>query len=206
MGDLRNELLGGTSSGSLIPPYRMLIPAGWQAYDLGEDDERTLVAQASTRLQSAGRADLARHLAQQVRDTLANLRRQNAFCYALAGESAPTWVLGAASLVGMRRDATPELPLDAIVEDAIVNHAAQPLGGDERFVRWTERREVTLDGEKVATTMLNYMTPVPGSRRTRAVQWVVNVAHAVDLPEDDPSLLAWNLLFDTHVASFTWVK
>lgn len=206
MNDLRAELLGGTGARSLVPPYRMLIPAGWQAYDMSDEDERALTSTATARLRSAGRGDLATGLAQHVQDALSSLRQQKAFCYALAGEGAPTWVIGSASLVGTRRDATPELPLDAIVEYAVTTYGGAPLGGDERFVRWTERRTTELDGESISTTMINYMTPVPGSRRTQAVHWVVNVAHASDLPEDAPALKAWNLLFDTHVASFTWVK
>lgn len=206
MTDLRAELLGGTGARSLVPPYRMLIPAGWQAYDMSVEDESALTGAATARLRSAGRADLAAGLTRQVQDALASLRQQKAFCYALAGEASPTWVLGSASLIGTRRDATPELPLDAIVQNAVTAHGGAPLGGDERFVRWTERRTATIDGEVVATTMLNYMTPIPGSRRTQAVHWVVNVAHAPELAEDDPALMAWNLLFDTHVASFTWVR
>lgn len=206
MTDLRSELFGGKGARSLVPPYRMLIPAGWQAYDMSEDNERALAGAATDRLRSAGRGDLAATLTRHVQDAMSSLRQQKAFCYALAGEASPTWAIGAASLVGTRRDATPEFPLDAIVQNVITEYGGAPLAGDERFVRWTERRTVTIDDEPVATTMINYMTPIPGSRRTQAVHWVVNVAHAPDLPEDDPTLSAWNLLFDTHVASFTWVK
>ncbi|MFV0408060.1 MAG: hypothetical protein ACK5LN_14780 [Propioniciclava sp.] len=203
MTDLKTELTGST--GALVPPYQMLIPAGWQAFDLSLHDERAIVAQAVLRLRSNGRGDLAPHLTHQVGQALTTLRRQNGFAYAIAGETSPTWAIGSASLVGVRRDATPDLPLDTVVTDAITRHGGAPLGGDERFVRWTTRRTVTLEGEEVTTTTINYLTPVPGSRRTQALQWSATVTHAADVAAEDPVLETWNLLFDTHVASFTWL-
>jgi len=200
--DLRAELKGGIAPS--IPQYRMLLPLGWQPYDLSADTERQLVGAARARLSRAGRADLATGLAVQVADALRSLRRQDAFAFALAGETAPSWVLGAASLVGLRRAATPELPLDAVVEDAVRNLGGVAVGEGHRMVRWTERRPVTVEGVDAVSFMINYLIPIPGTRRTRAVQWTATVAHAPDLAEDDPVLTAWVALFDHHVATFTW--
>jgi len=113
-------------------------------------------------------------------------------------------VLGAASLVGLRRAATPVLPLDAVVEDAVRNLGGVAVGEGHRMVRWTERRPVTVEGVDAVSFMINYLIPIPGTRRTQAVQWTATIAHAPDLAEDDPVLIAWVALFDHHVATFTW--
>ena len=202
MSDLRAELTGRV--GPTLPQFRMLLPLGWQSYDLSAQTERELVGAARTRLTQGGRADLAAALSAQVGDALRSLRGQSAFAFALAGEAAPSWVLGAASLVGLRRSGTPELPLDAVVEDAVRNRGGVAVGEGHRMVRWTERRPVTLDGVAAVSFLINYLIPIPGTRRTQAVQWTASVAHEADMAEDDPVLVAWVALFDHHVASFTW--
>lgn len=202
MSDLRAELTGRVGPG--IPPFRMLLPLGWQQYDLSAQTERELVGAARARLTQGGRPDLAAGLTVQVGDALRSLRAQDAFAFAIAGEGAPSWVLGAASLVGLRRTGTPELPLDAIVEDAVRNRGGVAVGEGHRMVRWTERRPVTLDGVAAVSFLINYLIPIPGTRRTQAVQWTASVAHAADMAEDDPVLVAWLGLFDHHVATFTW--
>jgi hypothetical protein len=200
--DLRAELKGRVAPA--VPQYRMLLPPGWQPYDLSADTERQLVGAATARLSQGGRGDLASGLAVQVADALRSLRGQDSFAFALAGENAPTWVLGAASLVGLVRKASPEFPLDAVVEDAVRNRGGVAIGEGHRIVRWTERRPVTMDGVAAVSFLINYLIPIPGTRRTQAVQWTATVAHAADMAEDEPVLLAWVALFDHHVATFTW--
>ena len=202
MSDLRAELKGRIAPS--IPQYRMLLPLGWQPYDLSADTERQLVGAARARLSQGGRADLATGFAVQVAEALRSLRGQEAFAFALAGEGAPSWVLGAASLVGLRRAATPDLTLDAVVEDAVRNLGGVAVGEGHRMMRWTERRPVTVEGVDAVSFMINYLIPIPGTRRTQAVQWTATIAHAPDLAEDDPVLIAWVALFDHHVATFTW--
>jgi hypothetical protein len=90
------------------------------------------------------------------------------------------------------------------VESAIRHHDGVPIGEGQRIVRWTERREVTVDGEDVASLLINYLIPVPGTRLTEAVQWTATITHEADLPADHPNLTLWTALFDTHVSTFTW--
>lgn len=203
MNDLRTELLGRKTP--TLPPYRMLLPPGWITFDLGEADEKTVLGQATARLGAAGRPDLAATLNLHVRDALSDLRRQNAFVYALPGEGSPTWKLGSASLVGIKRSSTPDVTLDDIVLSVVANHGAAPLAGDERILRWIEHRSVSLDDADARSMVLNYLIPVPGTRRTQAVHWVVNAAYPDDMPSDAPALETWQLLFDAHVATFSWM-
>lgn len=202
MSDLRAELTGG--AGAAVPRYRMLLPPGWRSYDMGAQTERELVAAAKARLAEAGRPDLGAALGAHVKDAVAQLRAQDAFAYALPAEGAPTWVLGSASLVGLRRRSTPQWTLDDIVEDAVRNRGGVAIGEGHRMVRWTERHPTRVDGVEAVSFLIHYLIPIPGTRRTQAVQWTATVAHDADLAPDDPVLVAWLALFDNHIASFTW--
>lgn len=200
--DLRTELRARATEN--IPAYRMLLPPGWEAHDLTAADESSVLAQATARLASAQRPDLASALRRHVAEAMTALRGQRAFVYALAREGAPTWVLGAASLVGMKRVASPEVPLDAVVREAIERRGGVAIGEDYRIVRWTERRPVVLDEVDAVSTLIHYLIPIPGSRRTAAVQWTVTVAHGADVAADSPLIQSWIALFDGHIATFTW--
>ncbi|WP_217178563.1 hypothetical protein [Streptomyces sp. AC495_CC817] len=203
MSDLRAELLG--RRGAVVPPYRMLLPPGWEAYDLSEQTEKELTDRATSRLRAAQASEaLTLNLSRQVRDALSSVRAQNGFAYAFAGESSPTWALGTASMIGIKRTATPEAPLGRVVENVIANQGGVAVGEGHRIVRWTERRPVTMDDVDAVSFMINYLIPIPGSKLTEAVQWTVTVPHEADLPEDDPVIALWIALFDAHVASFTW--
>jgi hypothetical protein len=202
MSDLRASLAVSTPTG--IPTYRMLLPAGWRSYDLSVETEASLVEAAVTRLASAGRPDVGSALAAQVRESVDTLRAQHAFVYALPTEGAPTWVLGGASLVGLRRTASPQVTLDDIVEDAVRNRGGIPVGEGHRMVRWVDRRRTTVDGVAAMSLLINYLIPIPGTRRTQAVQWTASVAYDAAMDQEDPVLVAWIALFDNHISSFTW--
>lgn len=202
MSSLRAELTGTT--GTIIPPYRMLLPPGWEAFDLSETTERDLIRRAEARLQGAQNPTFGPVLAGKVHEVLEGLRARHGFAYAFAGEAAPSWAIGAATLVGLKRSSTPEATLEQLVESAIRHHDGVPIGEGQRIVRWTERREVTVDGEDVASLLINYLIPVPGTRLTEAVQWTATITHEADLPADHPNLTLWTALFDTHVSTFTW--
>ncbi|MFE6996020.1 hypothetical protein ACFVAE_08705 [Microbacterium sp. NPDC057659] len=203
MSDLRAELLG--RRGAVIPPYRMLLPPGWEAYDLSDQAEKELIARATARLKSAQATEaFTLNLTRGVRDALASVRAQNGFLYAFAGEASPTWALGPASMIGIKRTSTPEAPLTSIVQRMITDHGGVAVGEGQKIVRWTDRRPVSLDGVDAVSFMINYLIPVPGSKLTEAVQWTVTVPHDVDIPEDDELIELWVALFDSHVATFTW--
>ncbi|CAN7207344.1 hypothetical protein LJR042_000594 [Microbacterium maritypicum] len=202
MSSLRAELTG--NSGTMIPPYRMLLPPGWEAFDLSEATERDLIRRADARLRGAQNTTFGPVLAGKVHEALEGLRARQGFAYAFAGEAAPSWAIGAATLVGLKRSSTPEATLEQLVESAIRHHAGIAIGEGQRIVRWTERREVSLDGEDVASLLINYLIPIPGTRLTEAVQWTATVTHEADLPADHPNLTLWTALFDTHVSTFTW--
>ncbi|MFT4157364.1 MAG: hypothetical protein QM630_05465 [Microbacterium sp.] len=203
MSDLRTELLG--RRGAIVPPYRMLLPPGWDAYDLSEDTEEVLIGRAVTRLRAAQATEaLVLNASMQVHDAIDSVRAQGGFLYAFAGDSAPTWALGIASLIGIKRLSTPEAPLSRVVETLISSHGAVAVGEGHRIVRWTQRRPVSMDGIDAVSNMINYLIPVPGSKLTEAVQWTVTVAHEADIPDDDPVLELWVALFDAHVSTFTW--
>lgn len=204
MTDLRTELLGRRSPA--MPPFRMLLPAGWLAFDLSEENEDRVISQGLARLAASGNGGMAAKIGPMLRDAFAALRRQNGFAYAIPGENAPTWAVGPASIIGIKRVSTPEFTLDDVVMRVVADHGAAPLGGDERILAWAETRTSKVDGEAARALVLNYLIPIPGTRRTQAVHWSVTTAYAPELPDDAPGLQEWKLLFDAHIATFAWVQ
>jgi len=203
MSDLRTELLGRRTPA--LPPFRILLPAGWLAFDLSEEQEDRVISQGLARLAASGNGGMSAKIAPMLRDAFTSLRRQSGFAYAIPGEGAPTWAVGPASIIGIKRASTPEFTLDDVVMRVVAEHGAAPLGGDERILAWSEQRTVTVDDETARALTLNYLIPIPGTRRTQAVHWIVTTACAPDVPEDAPGLQEWKLLFDVHMATFAWL-
>ncbi len=197
---LRSEILGEVGAGRR---FRMMLPPGWEAHDLSDSARDALLARAGTRFARHHRPDLFATLSAHVERAVQAMRSQQAVALAFAGEESPTWALGAASLVATVRVGTPEAPLDSIVRRAI-DRGAIAIDDDFRIVRWTERRPVSMDGVDLDTTMVNYLIPVPGTQRGKAVQWTLTIPHEQDLTLDDPRIETWVELMDAHVATFQW--
>ncbi|MDD7930582.1 hypothetical protein [Microbacterium thalli] len=197
---LRSAILGEVESGRR---FRMMLPPGWETHDLSEKARDALLERAGARFARHHRPDLFASLSAQVERAVEEMRSQQAVALAFAGDESPTWSLGTASLLGTVRVGTPEMPLDSIVRRAI-DRGGVAIDEDFRIVRWTERRAVSMDGVDLDTTMVNYLIPVPGTQRGKAVQWTLTIPHEQDLPVDDPRLEMWVELMDAHVATFQW--
>jgi hypothetical protein len=50
-----------------------------------------------------------------------------------------------------------------------------------------------------------YLTPIPGSRRTEALQLTATLVHPTDTdPTSDIAMKSWLELLDAHVATLAW--
>ncbi len=200
MAGLRSEILGEAETGRR---FRMMLPPGWEAHDLSDRSRDALLDRAGARLARQHRPDLFASLSGQVERAVSAMRSQQAVALAFAGDDSPTWSLGAASLVAAVRVGTPQVPLDDIVRNAI-SRGGVAIDDEFRIVRWTERRPVSMEDVDLDTTMVNYLIPVPGTNRGKAVQWTLTIPHERDRAGDDPRLEKWVELMDAHVATFQW--
>lgn len=206
MSSLRAELTGGGPHVDL-PEFRMLIPAGWKAYDTSVETEAELLKQASRRLMPAHRVDLQGLLAAQVSSALRQARAQGALAMVMPGPETAPALFAPASLLVLTREAPSAATMDSYVVDVIRRREGKPLDTDERFVRWVTRGTPEVNGERMGTYLVEYLTPVPGSERRKALHMAYSLAHPLDVdPEQDKRMSAWITLMDVHVATFVWAK
>lgn len=96
--------------------------------------------------------------------------------------------------------------MDAYVRNLIANDGGVPLVGDKRVTRVERERVVDIEGSSMTRTGIEYLTPVPGSKRRRALQLVASFARPSSTPGDDPDIVAYNVAFDVCVSTLRWVE
>ena len=182
----------------------MLLPDGWQGQPVSRESEESLLEAAQARLAKASRPDLLGTLRAYVRKSFDQLRRKGAFGVVMPGPDAPESGVIPASLILLERRGTAEASLDDLVRHAVIKYEARPLDRQAQIMRWRQERSETMDGTELGVTTLTYVIPIPGSRRTRALQLQATIGHPTEIDDDDFTLDAWVALFDTHVATFAW--
>ncbi|MDE0547480.1 hypothetical protein [Microbacterium sp. C7(2022)] len=201
MTSLREQLGGGRET----PEFRMLLPAGWTLNDTSVETEQRLLREARSRLREAHLPDAYASLSENVRAALERARTQGAFVLIMPGDVAPDWATVPVSVLGSITTGRPDASLDELVADAVERRGAVALDGSRLFLRWAERRTAEVSGEKVGVYTVVYLTPVPGSKRTKALQFTAVLAHdpAVD-PETDVQIQAWLAMLDASIVTFGW--
>ncbi|WP_194409234.1 hypothetical protein [Microbacterium cremeum] len=202
MTSLREQLGGGRHG---MPELRMMLPPGWVLYDTSAETERALLDKARARLREAGRPETYALVSAHVERALAAARKQGAFMMIMAGDEAPEWATVPVSILGTLVKGTPAVSLDAMVADAVERRGARALHDSRQFLRWVDRRTVELSGETAGAYTVVYLTPIPGSRRTQALQLTATLVHPTETdPESDAAMRAWLELLDAHVATLAW--
>ncbi len=183
----------------------MMPPAGWTMYDTSGATERELLDRAKARLRDVHRPEVYAALESHVTGALAAARRQGAFVMIMAAEDAPRWSTVPISVLGTVTEGAAGVSLDAMVADAVERRGARALEGSRQFLRWTDRRTVELSGESAGAYTVVYLTPIPGSRRTKALQFTATLVHPTDVdPTQDLQMKTWLELLDTQLLTFAW--
>lgn len=203
-GTLRAELVGG-GGGLDLPEFRMILPPGWLAHDTSVETTASLMRQVTRRLMPAHRVDLQGLLAGQVQTVMDRVRADGAIALVLPGPDAAPALFAPASLLVSVRTAPKGATLDPFVVEVVQRRGGRPLDRDERFVRWVSRGTPSVDGERLGNYFVEYLTPVPGSDRRRALHFAFSLAHLPDVdPEQDERTRSWVALMDAHIATFSW--
>lgn len=202
MNSLRAEL-GATLPG--VPEFRMALPDGWTMLDTSAATEAELLVKAKVKLREAHRPDVYASLEAHVTGAVKAARNRGAFFMIIPGEDAPQWSTVPVSILGSVTEGAPGSSLDVMVADAVERRGARALEGSKQFLRWVDRRSVELSGEKVGAYTVVYLTPVPGSRRSKALQLTATLLHPTDVdPEADEAMSRWLTLLDAQVLTFAW--
>ncbi|MDD7927974.1 hypothetical protein [Microbacterium thalli] len=204
MMSLRDELLGRVSS---IPAFRMIGPPGWELHEMAPDVEQRLVARARERLMAAHQPVLFARLGPLVAEAFASARAQGAIFMIMPGAETPPGLLAPVTILGSLQRSTPSAPLDARVAEAIEHHGARALGDSRHFLRWEHRKRARIDGDEAETRTLVYLTPLPGTGRSSALQLTATLVQPIETDaEMDARIADWIAMIDASVATFALVR
>ncbi|WP_110589956.1 protein TPRXL [Microbacterium suaedae] len=195
------EQLGGAAE----PDFEIDLPAGWERREVGDDDRADLGAAMRRRFLEAQRPDLYAVVRAMVDDSYAAMQNEGALAYyaATTGDANTLWIPG--SIIVSKRAATPEITLDQMVSHAIREFGAKPLFGDKRFVRFERDEIVKLGDTSIGLTTIEYLTPIPTTKRRRALQFTATVSRPLEAEADDEQVVATKQLYDACISTLRWV-
>lgn len=188
------------------PDFELSLPEGWERIATDEHGEGDLERRVSRRLMQASRPDLFVEARRLLQDGFAQMREQGAVAVFVPTHGTGKQQLPVpASITAVLRSAPPGETLDREVQQAIRMHDAKPLLGDLRTLRFEveSQREIGDAAITVATT--HYITPVPGTRRRRALDLVAVVGRPVGMPADHPGAAAMRAVLDACASTVRWV-
>ncbi len=196
---LRDEL------GASDPGFEIALPTGWVRREASESEREGLQSALRGRLLQAQRPDLYGRLRPMVDDAFRSMAEASvlAFFTPATGDD-EALALPASLVASVRRAAPDQETLDPLIGALIRQAGATPLLDDKRFLRCERESRQTLDGVEYLATNVIYLTPIPGSRRRRALQITATIARPMDAPSDDQPMVMMRALFDLCVSSLTW--
>lgn len=185
----------------------MIGPQGWELHEMAPDVEQRLVARARERLMAAHQPVLFARLGPLVAEAFASARAQGAVFMIMPGAETPPGLLAPVTILGSLQRSAPSAPLDARVAEAIENHGARALGGSRHFLRWEHRKRARIDGDEAETRTLVYLTPLPGTGRSSALQLTATIVQPIETDDETNARIAdWIAMIDASVATFAWVR
>jgi hypothetical protein len=187
--------------GAPDPRFDISLPDGWVRMDTSDASRDELLARARARFLAAHRPELWAQVRATIQRAFAELRRVRGEAIMLQLESGEGAPFVPASITATILSA--EQGLDEHMAQLIVD-GATALAGDRRFVRSEATEQVTQDGVRLDVTTVRYFTPVPGSRRRRALVLSAVMPHPPGTDPGDGLLAATKLLVDAHVSTVRW--
>jgi len=188
------------------PRFELELPPGWARRAPDDETLAAMLGDLKRRLMQAQRPDVYAQLKPALERSFEEMQRNGVVAFFSAVDPDPGTLWLPASISASIRRAEPGKTLDDLARVLIRDHGATALLGDPRTLRF-ERAETHREGaEALVSRSIVYLTPMPGSRRRRALQLVAGFASMPDTPDDAPELERMRALFDACVASLRWER
>jgi len=200
MQSLRAEL-----TQEVLPEYTLVLPPGWTRREPNDAVRDGMLEGAKSRLMTANRPDLYAQVMSMLNRSFRDMQRTETVAFFGPEEGAPDSSFFPASLTASIKRGAAGGSLDAAIAQLIREEGATALGDDKRFLRWEKVSTQVIEGSPVTTTTVLYLTPIPGSGRKRALQFVLAIAHGSDSPEDQEYFESIKDRFDAYLSTFAWV-
>jgi len=200
-GMTRREELTGRAD----PDFTLQMLPGWERRTPDGDDLAERLAALKERCLREHRPDLYARLRTMLEQAHEEMSRGRAIAYyaPAAGEDT-LWM--PCSVIASIRHSTDGGSLDETMARTIQHYGATPLLGDKRFIRFERDGLQRVQDGTIATISVVYLTPVPGSRRRRALQLVATIARPVDVAAEHERVRQLKTALDLCVSTLTWMS
>lgn len=195
-------MTAGTKTGEQVPPFRFLLPAGWEEVPADRAGVDLLIQRTSQKFRAQQRPDLDAEMRTLLERAYRAMQRGKVFALYLqtSADTMPLPMSITASTLADEFGGT----LDRQVAGLFRDRDAQFLRDDHLIVRWETPARVAVDVGRAAVHAIDYLIPVPGSARRRALQ----LTTVIPVPDDDEQtravVEALVELSDTMISTFTW--
>lgn len=190
------------------PEFELSLPKGWERHEPSTESQALIERRLSRQFMQVGSADAMQAfgvLRNMLRQSMDEMRKQNVVGYfAPSGPDASTPFPVPASIIATIRSAPSSAEMDGYIKRMILEEGAEPLGRNRALLR-IERENVRGEGDaQMVLSSTLYVTPVPGTRRRRALELLAGYGRPIDIPRDDEQIQFVHAFFDLMVASLRW--
>lgn len=187
-----------------VPEFDLTLPPGWARHAIDDDTLAAMLSTARERCMRAHSPQLFAELTISLEQAFADMRKAGVFAYFCPTDPGEGTLAVPASINASIRRAEGDGTLDDMARSLIRTQGATPLLGDPRTLRFETERTAQLGAATVVSHSLVYLTPVPGSRRQRALALVAGFGRPPETPADAPTMAAMRFMFDACVSSLRW--
>lgn len=185
------------------PEFVIDLPAGWSRRDVNSGSEELLLASLKNQFMKAHQPQMYGPMKRLVSEAFEGMKKSGAIAFYAPLDAPKGTLLIPVSIVARVRRAEGGASLDSYVRTLIQQRSAEPLFDDARILRYEEKTEVRIEGEIFNNSSTTYLSPIPGSARKRAVEFVGSViSHPRD--ENADMISAQQSLVDICVRSLRW--
>lgn len=186
-----------------VPEYRLLLPDGWEELPADRAGVEQLIRRTSEVFRAQHRPELDAEMRTLLERAYKKMQQANAFALYLQTSAAdlPLPLSIVASVVTGQLGGT----LDRQVSRLFRENGAEFLTDDRSIVRWEAEVSARKEVEGTAAHVVDYLIPVPGSERRRALQFTTTIPVPVGVDLDvRPVVEGLTHLSDLLISTFTW--
>ena len=188
-----------------VPPFRLMLPAGWEEVPADEAAVRALVERSSEVFRSAHRPDLDAQFRRLLQTAARKMKQGRVFALYLQTDVPEERILPL-SITAAVTDGQLGGTLDRQVTELFRERGAEFLRDDHSIVRWEADTTTGGELEGTAARVLNYLISVPGTGRRTALMFTTTIPHPTEEDDGfrDRFIEELCLLSDTIVSTFAW--
>lgn len=186
-----------------VPDYRLLLPDGWEQLPADRAGVEELIRRTSAVFRAQHRPELDAQMRTMLEVAHRKMVQANAFALYLqtAAVETPLPMSIVASVVEGQLGGT----LDRQVAQLFRDKGAEFLTDDRSILRWEADVAPRKEVEGTAAHVIDYLIPVPGTQRRRALQLTTTIPVPTGVDIDvRPVVEGLVHLSDLLISTFTW--